>query len=314
MRGQQSGFSALEIIIAIAIVGMMAVTLLGPFGSYMDQYQKEDSAQRTKQLGAAIREAYRRELMTVGDAGGATVRFGGVDIPNNSLATASLLSPVERYASVSAKVLAQDGYNQAQRIFVSNELTQVVSGTTLSYRVIAIVSIGHNGALDSTFDPATGSLTIGGDDTGEVINGYTYVREAYDDAARKLQSVATAYQNYFLTRYLANPSRSVGVDYFANTDASGTTTDTWDSTGTILSTGGAAVGVDTVNLPTALGLAINDVTTGSGAIIQVDNSSANVNQPDQPTATRALPPYSARLSAPLPGGNEIVATVTGIYN
>jgi len=311
---RQRGFTAFEVVLAIAVVAALAVTVLGPFGAYIDQAQKQDSRQRVRDLKQALEAAYRRELMTASLPGTAALRLGGVDLANNTLATPALMAPLERYASISAARLAQDGYNQPHRIFVSSELTQSITGTTLAYRIIAVVSVGHNGVLNSTFDVATGTLTPGGDDIVDVVNGYALVREAFDDAQRKLQTVSTAYQSYFLARYQANPTRSVSVDYFANSDPTGAASPNWDADGVILTSAGGMASAEAVNLRAALGLSIDDVTTSLGAQIQVDNSSTEVNQPDQTTSARALPPYSARLMAPLPGGNQIVTTVIGVYN
>lgn len=314
MKAFQRGFTTLELIIAVAVLGIITITLIGPFGAYIDQSQKEETKSRLKLLSNAINEAYKSELMTVGDAGGTTIRFNGVDIANNSVVTPALLLPFQRYAALSAGILAMDGFNQPHRVFVSNELTQNVAGTTLTYRVVAVVSLGRNGVINSTFDTATGALVVGGDDSAEVVNGYMATKQVYDEASKKLRALASAYQNYFLTRFLANPSRSISVNYFANTDPSGSASANWDSTGTIVSTGGAALDADAINLHTALGLSLNDVTISDGQMLQVDNSSNDVNQPDQADPGRALPPYSVRLIAPMPGGSQIITSVSGVYN
>jgi prepilin-type N-terminal cleavage/methylation domain-containing protein len=312
---RQRGFSALEIIVAVVIVGMLSVALLGSYTAWVDQSSKDETRLRLRLLKNAFTEGYRRELLTVSAAGGPpAVTFGGVAMTSGADASAALLAPLQPYGSLSAGVLARDGFGRPMRIFVSNELNQVVAGTTLFYRIIALVAPGRNGVVNSVWDPATGTLTLAADDAAEIVNGYAAVREVYDDTTERLGRLAATYQNYFLTRYLANPARTISTNYFANTDPAGGASPNWDTTGGVASSRGIAVVATAVNLDAALGLAPADVNTAFGQPILVDNSSDAVNQPNNTTATRQLPPYTARVIAPLPGGAQLIRTVAGIYN
>jgi type II secretory pathway pseudopilin PulG len=311
----QRGISTVEIIVAVSVIGLISAALLGSYAAWVDQASKDETRLRLRLLKDAMSEAYRRELLTVSAAGGAAaVNFGGVAIANGAQATEALLAPLQRYGSLSASVLARDGFAHPLHIFVSNELSQNVSGTTLFYRVIAIVAPGRNGVVDSTWNAATATLTLAGDDAAEIVNGYATVRAVFDETSAQLDRVAAGYQNYFLTRFLANPSRTVAINYFANTDRSGAASPNWDASGAVANTRGAAAPAADVNLDTALGLAPGDIQTTFGQPIVVDNSSDAVNQPDNATATRQLPPYTARLMAPLPGGAQLIRTVSGTYN
>lgn len=310
---RQRGVSALEVIVAVLVVGLLSAAVMGSYGAYLDQSQKEETRTRLRQLKLAITEAYRREVMTVSQGSSTAVAFGGVTLANGTAATGELLQPFATYSSVNATQLAHDGFNQPVRVFVSNELNQTVSGVTLRYRVIALVAASRNAAIDSTFNAVTGTLAVAGDDVAEVINGYGIVREVFDDTAKRVERVASAYQSYFQIRYLANPARSIAIDYFANSDPSGSASPSWDESGTVQSSGGAPADATTVGLLAALGLAPADVTTAAGPI-QIDNSSTDVNHPNHPTPARTLPPYTARVIAPLPGGEQLVRTVSGTYH
>jgi prepilin-type N-terminal cleavage/methylation domain-containing protein len=308
------GFSVLEVILAVAVIGVLSATIMGGYVGYLNQAQKEETKVRLKQLKQALEEAYRRELLTVSVAGTSGVVFGGVTIANNVDASAALLQPLQGYASLNAAVMANDGFNQPMRFFVSDELAQPVGGATLRYRVIAVVAPGHNMRVDSTFDQATGALTAAGDDYAEVVNGYGVVRAVYDDTQQRIERLVTSYQNYFLTRFLANPTRSMAVDYFANTDPAGGVSPNWDDAGAIASSRGVAADAESTSMRDALGLSPADVTTSFGQPILVDNSSNDVNHPNHPQPNRALPPYTARVIAPLPSGEQLVRTVSGLYN
>ncbi len=310
----QRGFNAVELILSLGVVSMLTATALSHYGVYIDQNQKDETRVRLRQLHLAMQEAYRRELLTISPPAGAAVVVGATNIADGASTTAALVGSLTPYASISAELLARDGFNQAVRVHVSNELTQVLAGTPLRYRIIALLSSGKNARFETTFDVTTGSLNPAGDDVYEVVNGYSVVREAYDDTAMRLERLASGYQNYFLTRFLANSTRNISTNYFAATDPSGSPSANWDQTGTVLTSGGTSVSAQAANMIPALGLALADVTTIFGQAILIDNSSSNVNHPDNPVAARTLPPYTARLIAPLPGGEQLVRTVAGVYN
>ena len=198
---RQAGFSTLEIVVAVILTGLVSATLLGSYTAWVDQSSKDETRLRLRLLKNAFTEGYRREVLTVSPGGGvAGVTFGGVDVPSGADATDALLAPLQTYGSLSSAVLARDGFGRPIRIFVSDELNQVVGGTTLFFRVIALVAPGRNGVINSVWTPANGTLALAGDDAAEIVNGYAAVREIYDDTNDRLSRLAATYQNYFLTQ------------------------------------------------------------------------------------------------------------------
>jgi hypothetical protein len=159
-------------------------------------------------------------------------------------------------------------------------------------------------------NPATGVLTLKGDDRGVVVDGRLLHAALFDQAAAKLAKVAEAYETYFTSRYLANPSRDVSVDYFARN---------WDATGLIPSTGGIFTPASVTLAP--LGLAPDDYTTPYGAI-QVGNYNECVISPTgaypnicvkSPQTNGGALPYTAVLRVPLPGGEYLARVAVGGY-
>ena len=193
-------------------------------------------------------------------------------------------------------------------------MTEVVAGTNLRFRIVGLVSPGRNGVVESVFSAATGVLTVNGDDEGELIQGYALLREVYDDTVKRVDRVASAYSTYFQTRYLADPARSAAINYFANTDPAGAVSTSWDQTGAVRSSLSLAMNAQDIGAEVALGLSPAELLTTFGQPIQLDNSSGNVNQPDNPDPARVLPPYSARVISALPGGETLIRTVVGNYN
>lgn len=311
---RQRGFTAIELILAVSIIAVFSAVLLSGYGAYIDQNQKDETRIRLKQIRLALTEAYRRQVLTVsgGPAGSAT--FGGTVMSNNTNLTAANIGLIQQFATLSPAVLALDGFNQPVRLFASDELTQVVAGTTLRYRVIAVVAPGRNSAVDSAFNVATGVLTVAGDDEGEIINGYAIVREVYDETVKRVDRLANAYGTYFQTRYMADSARNVSTNYFANTDPTGAVSPSWDQTGAVATSLGAVANAADLGVQAALGLAPADLQTTFGQAIQIDNSSNDVNQPHNATATRQFPPFSARVIVALPGGETLIRTVVGTYN
>ena len=321
---REHGFTALEIIIAVMVLGFASLAFLSGFGPYLDHQQREDTRLRLRGLREAFSEAYRRELLTISVTATPGITIGGVAITNNTDVSGAVVGALSRLAAVRVGRDTADGFNLPIRVFVSNELVRNLGEATLRYRAIALVSPGRNGRVESTFDTATGVLTPAGDDEAETLNGFAIIRDAYDETVKRIERVAGAYQSYFTTRFLADPSRNPAVDYFASTDPAGILSPNWDQDGTIATTGAAGPSaIDTLcHVPRggsricaldALGLDASAARTAYGASIQIENASGDVNHPDNASAARRLPPFSARVSAALPGGERIVRTVIGAF-
>jgi hypothetical protein len=113
-------------------------------------------------------------------------------------------------------------------------------------------------------------------------------------------------------RFLANPSRDITIDYFgAGPLAAG-----WDE-GVVLLRGidrpAGVAGRLTDTEIASLGLSRAEVTDGWGQDLSFDNDSSWVRQPGNPVAGRNLPPWGARVSAPVPGGGSLNESIDGVF-
>jgi hypothetical protein len=185
-------------------------------------------------------------------------------------------------------------------------------GYAVYYRKVAILSRGYNGRIDAgtAMDPATGAVTVGGDDAAVVVDGFQIQRELAEQSVAKVDRIAKAYERYFTNRYLANLSRDISVDYFAS---SGLTPARWDAGGLAGNSGGAFADAATLNLSQALGLASTDFQDAYGGAIQVDNSSSQTRNPDNVAAAMSIPPYSALVRVNLTAGQTYTQSVIGSF-
>jgi type II secretory pathway pseudopilin PulG len=317
----------------LAVMSLLSLGILSSLGSYLEFSQRQSTRIRLEQLRESLERcmaALPYEIFS-GPANSLTIAGNNLPDPTES-GTARANRPAETSAaqwravrncsSPSLEALVSDGFNRPWLLGVSNDLSLEVASARIRYRVAALVSTGANGRLESTFDATTGQLTAGGDDLAEVVDGIATMQNLHADALQKSTKVANAYREYFTTRYLASASRAYEVDYFARSDSSGNPlSPLWDGPspegqagGVAGTTGGAAVPATDpeLRLLDALGLSIADVTLRPGYPLRIDNSSPAVNNPDNPDPARTLPPFSARVIAPLPGGEVLITTASGV--
>jgi hypothetical protein len=200
---------------------------------------------------------------------------------------------------------------------MTGRLARSIGGVDTFYRVIAIVAPGQNGRLDTignctTGLSAAGELTLCGDDEGVLVDGFTVAADLLRQTLARMQLVATAYQAYFQSRALADPSRDASINYFAS---GGAPAERWDAGGQMpLSACGAPspMLVPAGTGPAAvLGLSNVDVTDLYGQVMQYDNCSNEVRNPQNTDVARQLPPYTASIVTTLPGGNLLRVNAVG---
>lgn len=325
---KQRGFTLFEMLIVLGMAVGLTMLVMQTLAPWMTFRQNLENEQKLSVMRMAMLAAYEQSLETVDEAAGATFRIReGVNpvaayLPSivngarqcsglKTTETGPSASILSNLAGVSKEAAELDGYNQDWCFFASNRLTVERNGVPLQYHVFALVSTGRNGRLEAGtgIDPATGVVTINGDDRGTVVDGRLLQAKLFDEAAVKLAKVAEAYEIYFTSRYLANPSRDVGIDYFASN---------WDGAGIIPSTGGAFTGAG--GTLAALGLAPDDYTTSYGEI-EVGNydecvTSPTAAHPDicvkSPETGNSLP-YTALLRVRMPGGEYLSRVAVGGY-
>lgn len=312
--GDQAGFTLVEIAIALGIIAAL-MAIMGPQISFTTRHmQKTETENRLAAVKDALETAYRENAKTVDDNSGNVLALGSSTLVNG-WATAAMFQQVASYAGKSAAELALDGFRQPFRVFVSNQLSKPWNGVNVRYHVVAIVSMGADAdsaarrtlSPGTTFNPNTGALILGGDDKGIVVDGYAIQVDLAKKSYDKLQKIADLYANYFQTQYLASIDRDIAVDYFAKDGANAR----WDQTSGIFATSGGTVLA--ANLAGTLGLALADYTDAYGQVIQVDNASAQVRNPNNPDGNMNLPPYTAAVYTTLPGGDVLRVSVSGAY-
>jgi len=312
----QSGFTLIEITVAIGILSVLAFGVIGTFMPLLQAKTEYATNERLAKVALALTSAYRVNARTVDTSAlrelrlSPTVAVANATTATNG-ATQAALAVLASYGQVSPSDLERDEYAAFFNYFVSNRLTAAMpGGYNILYRKIAIVSPGYNGVLDAgtTMDAATGNLTLAGDDLGVVVDGFQIQKDLSDRTVASVNKIVTAYQNYFTNRYLANPTRDVSINYFAN---SGAPASRWDTTGLAANSGGAFTNATTLNFASALGLSPNDMLDAYGAPIQVDNSSDASRNPNNATLAMQLPPYSALVRAQLMGGQTYQLSAIG---
>ncbi len=341
--GTAGGFSALELVVVMAVISLLSVSLLSTGASILEYGQRQESHLNLRLLRMAIERCITQEIATAFSSDPNSVAFSGVLLKGGKLSATdgsargtalsanangfqwnpNITQALQPCATSGVDQLTNDSFHRPVNVVISDDLVLELPEVRLNYRVIALISAGMNGRFESSFNSSSGILMVQGDDLAEVVSGQPAVRAAYDDAQKKSARVAAAYGAYFLTRYLSSASRAIEVDYFANSNRLGDwASPMWDgsvesaaSQGLIASTLGHAVNADSpdLNLLAGLGLAPDDVTLMTRWKLQIDNSSDAVNNPDQTDPRRSLPPFTARVIAPLPSGQTLITTVIGAY-
>jgi prepilin-type N-terminal cleavage/methylation domain-containing protein len=320
-KGKQKGFSLPEMMVTIVLAALFLNTIAEALTPALAFFGKQDTAAKFADLRLAIESAYKDDAKLVDAAPGAVFTVSGGTIspvaPNATgrcVTGANTFTPIARYLPSSAAVSAADGFGQGMCVYITTRQSWTVNGLTYPYHTIAVVSPGYDGAVDATTAlSAAGVLTLGGDDKGIVIDGRKLVGDQVDAAMGQIQRASTALTSYFVTRYQSNPSRDMGVDYFARTNRAGVATGEFDSTGSMPSTGGAAVAITNNSAHTVLGLSVADVTDPWGGTLLLDNSSDAVRNPENSSVSMRSPGYTARISTTLPNGEVLVRTVVGAY-
>lgn len=322
---RQRGFSLVEILIALSLVTILSMIALNALTPWLTFKQVLDTDRKLQDVRISLQNAYDANAMGVESQSDRTfmglvhdpAAAGGQCTTQETVMASSTLSA---YMVESGRGAAHDGFANPLCIFITPQLAKDVEGVRVYYRMIGVVSTGQSGTLDpaTTFDPTTGQLTLGGDNRGVVVNGYTIQYAKYRDTLDRMNRVASLYESYFTTRFLNTADRDVSRDYFYNASGVGgdlfgtiNATSTWTSSLALFSG--------------ALGISQVDATSAYEAdnSIDVGNNSENQNIRGQTTTVRspatlgtgATPPYTALIRAKLPGApdNYLLRAVVGNY-
>lgn len=318
---KQSGFTLLEMMLSIGLASLLIVLISNATGSSITFYSRIETDSRLKDLRIALIAAYNDNATTVdADTSAVFTTSAGTLSPllptvnNLCVGSSTTFSSIARYLSSSSSDIWHDGFGRSFCIYLTPRQTITVNAVTYYYHSIAIVSAGVDGAIDSSTALSTsGELTLGGDDKGFLIDGRSLMLDKINQSLIVLNRSSDAYQTYFNTRYLANTTRDISIDYFAKSDRSGSTSSSWDSGGSMPNSGGVATSMVTLGAHTVLGLTTADVTDAFGQVLMLDNSSDAVRNPENSTSSLQTPGFTARISTTLPGGQSLSRTVVGTY-
>lgn len=330
--GSQRGFTLLEVVVAMVLVGALYAIASESFGPALSFRAEIETKERQKDLRQAIHSAYKLNAVSVDSVDTATLTFGGSlgtmspVLPDATTkrcdSDATTFAPVASFSTMSPAEAFRDGYGNPICLYITPRQSLAVSGSTVFYHSVAIVSPGKNGLIDAgtDLDSTTGNLVLAGDDMGILLDGRNFAQDRYDITLESIKRAADAYQAYFSVRYQSDPARSISVDYFSCGDNStcppATVNPLWDAGNGMPSTCGGAVPMFTttgISPHAVLGLSQSDVTDGYGNIITLDNCGASVRSPGNATASLRAPPYTAVISTTLPGGGTLSQTAIGQF-
>lgn len=310
----EAGFTLIEVLVAMALVTLISLVVLGALGPWMGLKQSIDTERKLQDIKQGLASHYEMNAMAIELQPGGTF---GLFVSSTTEGEGSCVSQEAAFQKVSsrfsesAQQLFRDGYANPWCVLVSGALSENRDGVVLWYRNIAMVSSGRDGKLDAeTKLDAAGNLVTGGDDTGVIISGFDIQRQKLKETMRRMNRIASMYETYFTTRFLAYPDRDITRYYFSSQ---------YDVTGTVGSTGGnwvntavalAPIGVSNMDAVSAWELS-NDIQTGNA---NESVGSTAVRSP-QTSGTGTLP-YTALLRArvPAPSGQEAYATQVVVGN
>lgn len=368
---RQRGFSLIEILIAVGLIGVITALVLPPFESMIAFGQKEQTHAGLEAAASALKQVYQTDAMNIDSQAGdklcldsscaeaITSATSGATPPSATptataagTATANALQAIALQDGVTTASISVDGYHKHYVYYVSDRLSAKLDGTnsyTVYYHDIAIVSSEGNSALDpaTTFNPATGQLTVAADNEGIVVSGLPIETTLMNTTLSTLQNVAQTYGSFFTSRYLSSSSRNPAVDYFSTDDPNDPINSVLFDSGSPIGNSGNGQGgwsysgdsypgdpsspltVPSVALndcqpatvlkgfQATLGYSTNQLESAWGEPVAVcngpnaDKQGTNDRNPSNNSTAMETPPYTAEIAAWAPGEVALSVAVTG---
>lgn len=323
------GFTLVELLVAVSIIIVFSAFFMKDLGSILDYKARVDTENKLKAWRKGVESVYLTNSSTIdNDATAKLTMLDATQISPTAVATANkkctltaaAALPFANRAGYSSTDLNKDGHRSSFCLFITPRLSDAINGTTLYYHSVAVVSGGGNGVIETTttLDNTTGNLTIdpASDDVGILFDGRRFAADRYEQTIAAMTRTVQAYSTYYSARYQSDSSRSLSTDYFScgNDTACPSTAARWDQAGEMISTCAAPLAMvqaTGVSPHTVLGLSAIDVTDGWGSLFKIDNCTNAVRSPNNTTAIRKNPPYTATISATLPGGSVLSMTAVG---
>lgn len=327
MPKRQRGFTMLELAVAIAVLALLTTYAMEGLGNVLDYKSRLDTDNKLKAWRKAVESVYLTYTQTIDSNTGAVIDLGGGTVinPVNPSATtkrcnmtAANIAEFAKWAGYSSGDLINDGHHRSFCMLVTARQSSTISGATVYYHSIAIVSPGSNGVIesDTTLD-SSGNLNINPakDDVGILFDGRKFATDRYNLTVAAMKRTVDAYSAYYSARYQSDSSRTLAIDYFScGASSCPGSVARWDSAGDMPATCSGPISMvqTTGTSPqTVLGLSQPDVTDGWGNVFTMDNCTSAVRSPSNSTASKQSPPYTAAISTTLPGGSVLSMTAVG---
>ncbi len=148
------GFTLIEILVALAVMVILGAVLYPALMGEIHFSDRATTRARLAVLRRAVNEAYLRHAMAIdtlaprantialNTASTYTLATGPAFQPGNPYAFQNGFQMFAQYADTPARTLVTDGFGRPWVVYVSDPLTTVKDGVTLTYHVIAFVSKG----------------------------------------------------------------------------------------------------------------------------------------------------------------------------
>lgn len=317
-RRREAGFSLPGLMIAVTIMGLMLVPIMELGEGAMRYYARLETENRLKDLQSAITQAYSQNMSVAENTSGqsltlltgtlnqvlpATYAGGTSRVCASNSTTFQMFG---QWLKTSPSKAYTDGTGLPLCVFITPRLTITINDINVMYHVIAIVAAGRDGYVSTatTLNSSTGVLTLGGDDRGVIIDGKQLAVDKYTITVQRMQAIVNALNTYFTSRYMGNSSRNTSIDYFTALS---------DTSGIIPDTGGSMASMYSLGIAANLGLSKLDIIDGYGNYFLFDNSSSAVRSPSNSNTNMQSPPYTAQVSATLPGNRTLTMSAIGSY-
>lgn len=312
-RRKSKGFSIIEILVSIALITILSFLTLSSFGPWLDFRAKLETEQRLKDLQTLLSSAYDQNARRIDSNANlpwllrdsVTLTPSVVSAEGVCNSQSETLGLLQEYAPLSGVGDGRDGYGGDVCILMARPRMVNYQGSQLPQRIVALVSPGKNGVLDSAspLDSETGRLTLEGDDMGVIISGLSIHQRKVELIEAKLNRISNAYETYYALRFQSNAQRDVRLNYFIdenNTDSSAVVPQAQNPTRVDSVLGAIGVGEQD---------AIGPYESGIENFIYVKNASgSNPLYAGVRVKSDGLPPFTAALAYQVPNQGGSVPT------
>lgn len=319
------GFTLIESLVAMAIIATMSILMLGAATPWIHMKQTMDTERKLLDMRQGFESYYKENAMAMerspadnfmGLTSSSIVARDGIRSCDDK---ETQLKNFSTKFSEPVQALARDGFKNYMCFQVSPIYTEVISGVSIPYRNLAIISPGPDGNVDTTTGFNGKNFITGGDDKAVVVVGLDIQRDKLLETQKRMQRIASMYETYFTARFLSYADRDITRYYFSKAyDAQGVV----DSTGAAWrNVSGTGTGLEAIGATGYLSLsAWEEIASTPNAIQFTNGSVGDASAPQirtpQTTGVGGLP-YTAVLRARVPSTSAspsyVTHTVVGSY-